>query len=170
MYETPKGRGWAGKLFGGWQLSSVGLAKTGTPFTVQTGSDAPGFGNVDGASGDRPHLLDTSLLGSTIGDPDTSGQLLPRSAFAFQSVGDLAGSLGLRTFRKGKIANVNAGISKSWPVASEARLTFRAESVNLFNTPQFAPPTASLTSPSFGRITNTLNDGRTFRFTLQVDY
>ena len=58
------------------------------------------------------------------------------------------------------------------PCASvrDTRVTFRAESVNFFNTPQFADPNFSLTSPSFGRITNTLNDGRTFRFTLQFDF
>ncbi len=170
VYETPTGSGWARRLFGGWQFSTVTLVKTGTPFTVQSGSDGPGFGNVDGASGDRPHLLDVSLLGQTIGDPDTSRQLLRREAFAFQRVGDLAGSLGLRTFRKGKIANVNASLSRSWTVASERKLAFRAESVNFFNTPQFANPNFSLTSPSFGRITNTLNDGRTFRFTLLFDF
>ncbi len=146
------------------------LLKTGTPFTVQSGSDGPGFGNVDGASGDRPHILDPSLLGRTIGDPDTSRQLLPRDAFAYQQIGDLAGNLGLRTFRRGKIANVNASVSRSWAVASDKKLTFRAESVNFFNTPQFADPNQSLTSPSFGRITNTLNDGRTFRFTLALDF
>ena len=169
-YDTPKGPGWAGKLFGGWQLSTISLLKTGTPFTVSTGSDAPGFGNVDGSFGDRPNLLDPSILGRTIGNPDTSRQLLPLSAFAFQNPGDLAGNLGLRTFRKGKIANVNASISRSWSVASDKKVTFRVESVNFFNTPQFAPPTSSMTSPSFGRITNTLNDGRTFRFTLQFDF
>ncbi len=170
VYETPQGSGWVGRLFGAWQFSTVTLLKTGTPFTVQTGSDGPGFGNVDGAMGDRPHLLDNSILGSTVGDPDTSRQTLRREAFAFQAVGDLAGSLGLRTFRKGKIANVNASLSRSWAVAGENRLTFRAESVNFFNTPQFANPNFNLTSPSFGRITNTLNDGRTFRLTLQYDF
>ncbi len=170
VYETPAGSGWSGRLFGGWQFSTVSLVKTGTPFTVQTGSDGPGFGNVDGAMGDRPHLLDVSLLGRTVGDPDTSRQILHRDAFAYQRLGDLAGTLGLRTFRKGKIANVNASVSRSWTVASEKKLTFRAESVNFFNTPQFADPTTSLTSPSFGRITNTLNDGRTFRFSLTFDF
>ena len=170
VYETPSGPGWAGRLLGRWQFSTVTLLKTGTPFTVQTGSDGPGFGNVDGAMGDRPHLLDTALLGATVGDPDTSRQILRRDAFAFQQVGDLAGTLGLRTFRRGKIANVNASLSRSWSVASEKKLTFRAESVNFFNTPQFADPNQSLTSPSFGRITNTLNDGRTFRFALAFDF
>lgn len=170
VYQTPRGTGWARRLFGGWQFSTVTLLKTGTPFTVQVGSDGPGFGNVDGATGDRPNLLDPSLLGRTIGDPDTSRQLLPLEAFAFQGLSDLAGNLGLRTFRKGKIANVNASMSRSWTVASEKKLTFRAESVNFFNTPQFADPSVSLTSPSFGRITNTLNDGRTFRFTLAFEF
>ena len=170
VYEVPRGSGWAGRLFGRWEFSTVTLLKTGTPFTVQAGSDGPGFGNVDGSMGDRPHILDPSLLGSIVGDPDTSEQLLPREAFAYQSIGDLAGTLGLRTFRRGKIANVNASLSRTWTVGSEDRVTFRAESVNFFNTPQFATPNFSLTSPSFGRITNTLNDGRTFRLTLQYDF
>ena len=49
-------------------------------------------------------------------------------------------------------------------------LTFRAESINLFNTPQFAEPGTDLTSPNFGQITNTLNDGRSFQFTLQFQF
>ncbi len=170
VYETPEGSGLAGRLLGGWQLSTVTLLKTGTPFTVQAGSDGPGFGNADGASGDRPHVLDPSILGRTIGNPDTSRQRLPRDAFAYQRIGDLAGSLGLRTFRRGKIANVNASLSRNWALGSDSKLTFRAESVNFFNTPQFADPNVGLTSPAFGRITNTLNDGRTFRFTLALDF
>ena len=44
------------------------------------------------------------------------------------------------------------------------RFTLRAESINLFNTPQFAEPGSVLGTPEFGTITNTLNEGRTFRF------
>jgi len=170
VFETPKLNGLLGRLFTNWQVSAVTLLKSGTPFTVRAGSDGPGFGNVDGAQGDRPNLLDPSILGRTIGDPDTSARMLPRDAFAFITVQEEQGSLGLRTFRKGKIANVNASLSRSFPLASDSRLVFRAESVNFLNTPQFAEPNFNLTSPSFGRITNTLNDGRTFRFTLQLDF
>ena len=155
---------------GGWNFSAVTLLKNGTPFTIESGSDAPGFGNVDGVSGDRPNLLDLSLLGRTIGNPDTSTQLLPRAAFQFISPTAGAGSLGRNTFRRGKIANVNAALARTWLLPRRASLTFRAESINLFNTPQFAEPTRELTSPSFGRITNTLNDGRTFRFTVRLSF
>jgi hypothetical protein len=82
----------------------------------------------------------------------------------------MAGNLGRNTFRKGKIANVNAMLWKSWPVHNGTRVTLRAESINFLNTPQFAEPGKSLTNPNFGQINNTLNDGRTFRFTLQLDF
>jgi hypothetical protein len=141
----------------GWRVSGTFLAKTGLPFTVLTGSDGPGFGNVDGSNGDRPNLLDPSVLGRTIGNPDTSVRLLPRSAFGFIAPGELRGSLGSNTFRRGGIRNLNASVSKTW-----GHLTARAESVNLLNTPQFAAPSADLSSPAFGKITNTLNDGRSF--------
>ena len=58
---------WARRAFSGWEISAVTLIKNGTPFTVVSGSDAPGFGNVDGSTGDRPHIIDASILGTTIG-------------------------------------------------------------------------------------------------------
>jgi hypothetical protein len=146
------------------------LLKTGTPFSVESGSDAPGFGNVDGQGGDRVNLLDPALLGRTIGDPSESTRLLPRSGFAFIGPSDARGNLGRNTFRKGGIANWNASLSRSWKPTQAATVTLRAESVNLFNTPQFAEPSRELSSPSFAKITNTLNDGRVFRFSLRLRF
>jgi hypothetical protein len=125
---------------------------------------------VDGNGGDRPNLADLSVLGRTVGDPDSSRQLLPRGAFTLIQPTDPAGSLGRNTFRKGSIRNVNASVSRTWTVASEKRLTFRAESINLFNTPQFAEPGSFLANANFAQITNTLNDGRTFRFLLEFAF
>jgi hypothetical protein len=164
-YNTPHVR-----RLGSWTFSGVLLAKTGTPFNVLSGSDAPGFGNVDGSGNDRPNLLDPSILGRTIGHPDSSARLLPRSAFGFIRPTDRRGNLGYNVFRKGGIANVNASLSRTWRIRSEKSLTFRAESINFLNTPQFDLPGRELTSPSFGAITNTLNDGRTFRFLLRFSF
>jgi hypothetical protein len=171
-YETPalRQKGWLNEAFGNWQLASVVLLKPGTPFSVVSASDAPGFGNVDANGGDRPNLLDPSILGRTIGDPDTSAQRLPADAFYFMQPTDVRGNLGRNVFRKGGIRNVNASISRTWSLSSEKRLTFRAESINLFNTPQFAEPGTSLGLPNFGQITNTLNDGRTFQFLLRFGF
>jgi hypothetical protein len=155
---------------GGWRVSGVFLVKTGNPFTVISGSDGPGFGNVDGSNGDRPNILDPAILGRTIGNPDTAPSRLPRSAFALIQPTDPHGNIGFNTFRRGGIRNMNAGLARSWPLRSEANLTFRAESINFFNTPQFADPNPDLSSPAFGKITNTLNDGRSFQFTVQVQF
>ena len=119
---------------------------------------------------DRPNLLDTSILGRTIGHPDTSVQRLPTAAFFFMQPTDDRGNLGRNTFRKGGIYNVNASLARTWSLSSEKSLTFRAESINLFNTPQFAEPGNSLGLPNFGQITNTLNDGRTFQFLLRFGF
>jgi hypothetical protein len=157
-------------LLGRWTWSSVFLAKTGIPFTVISGSDGPGFGNVDGSQGDRPNLLDASILGRTIGHPDTSTLLLPRSAFSFIQPGEGRGNLGIGTFRRGGIRNLNASLARTWTLAQEKSITLRAESLNVLNTPQFAEPNFDLTSPSFGQITNTLNDGRRFQFALALRF
>ncbi|MGH9662512.1 MAG: hypothetical protein ACRD96_28445, partial [Bryobacteraceae bacterium] len=155
---------------GRWNLSAVYLAKTGTPFSVVSGSDAPGFGNVDGSSGDRPHLVDPAALGRKIGDPDRSVALLPRAAFRFIGPLEARGNLGLATFRRGGIANVNASLARTWRVRAEKTLSLRAESINLFNTPQFAEPGFDLSSPGFGQITNTVNDGRAFALGLRFSF
>ncbi len=169
-YTLPRGvaPGWLGKLLRNWSVSTVTLLKSGTPFTVESGSDGPGLGNIDGRRGDRPMLLDPAILGRIVGSPDTSESQIPRDAFRFINAPDeQAGSLGRNTFRKGKIANINASLSRRFPMGSEWALEFRAESINFFNTPQFAEPGRNLTSPNFGQINNTLNDGRTHRFQLK---
>lgn len=154
------------RWFGNWSLQAVTLFKKGTPFTVISGSDGPGFGNVDANGGDRPNILDASILGSTIGHPDTSRALLSKAAFQFIRPTDLRGNLGRNTFRRGGIRNINASLQKEWAIAADHRLRFRAETVNAFNTAQFAEPGLELSSPNFAQITNTLNDGRTIRLAL----
>ncbi len=171
-YETPSlgGRSVWNTVFGRWQLFSVLLLKTGTPFVIRSGSDGPGFGNIDGSAGDRPHIVDPSILGASIDDPDTSRQRLPVSAFAFVQPGELRGNLARNAFRKDGIRNVNAALSREWSIGGDKRVSLMAESINAFNTAQFAEPGAELSGANFGVITNTLNDGRTFRFTLRFTF
>ena len=171
-YELPRlsRPGWIGNVVGGWQMSGVVLLKSGTPFVIDTGSDGPGFGNVDGTGRDRPNLLDPSVLGRAIDDPDTSRVMMPFSAFGFLALGQASGTLGRHVLRKDAINNINLSLSRSWPLGADKAIDFRAESINFFNSPQFAEPGRNLTSPDFGQITNTLNDGRTFRFLLQFSF
>lgn len=157
---------WRLASLGRWGLSGVALAKSWTPFQVTSGSDAPGFSNADGSRMDRSDILDPSILGGSISHPDLSRQRLPRSAFRYMPRGAKRGNLGRNTFRRGPVRNVNAGFTFDWLLAKERTRGFRAESHNLTNSPQFAEPGFALTDPNFGVITNTLNDGRSFSFSL----
>jgi hypothetical protein len=166
-WQIPAGRSaWAR----GWQISGAALLKAGTPLTLFVGSDAPGFGNVDGGPSDRPSLVDASILGQTIGHPNEAPLILTRERFDYIHPGEDRGSLGRGTFRKARIANLNGAISKQWTFrgACEWSTMVRAEAYNLTNTPQFDEPQRNLTSPSFGRITNTLNDGRVLQIALRL--
>ncbi|MBI3278678.1 MAG: TonB-dependent receptor, partial [Acidobacteria bacterium] len=173
-YDLPIGRGARGgwsMLARDWQISGSALLKSGTPLTLYIGSDAPGFGNVDGGPSDRPNILDPSILGMSVNDPDTAPLILRRDRFAFIRPYENRGSLGRNTFRKDSIANLNAAITRQWRwggATAEKTLLFRVEAFNLTNHPQFDEPQRNLTSPSFGRITNTLNDGRVLQVGIRL--
>jgi hypothetical protein len=169
-YQIPRLSGRSAVWTRNWTFSTIYLAKTGLPFTVMTGSDSPGYGNVDGSSYDRPNLVDVSILGRHVSHPDTAQALLPTSAFAFLRPGELRGNLGQNTFRRGGISNLNLAISRVWTLASERYVMFRAEAINAANTPQFADPVSDLTNPAFGKITNTLNDGRNFALAVEFRF
>jgi hypothetical protein len=153
-----------------WTITATALAKNGTPFTLYVGSDAPGFGNVDGSGGDRPNILDPSILGMSISDPDTSAEILRPDRFAFVGLGEIRGDVGRNVFRKGPIKNLNLALDKKWNLSAGGgtRLAFRLEAYNLTNSPQFDEPGRNLSSPSFGQITNTLNQGRVMQAGIEV--
>jgi len=165
-YELP-GRQ---RLLRHWRVSSIFIAKSGIPFKIITGADSPGFGNVDGSPGDRPNLLSPGILGRTISHPDIAAKLLPRSAFAYPNPTDPRGNLGNNVFRRAGYRNLNANVERRFTLPHERAISFRAEAINALNTPQFAEPVGDLSNPAFGKITNTLNDGRTFRFSLSLDF
>ncbi|MBI4873745.1 MAG: TonB-dependent receptor [Acidobacteria bacterium] len=172
-YDLPRlvrGTHWLGKMAGGWQVSGVTMLKSGTPLTLYVGSDAPGYGNVDGGPSDRPNIVDPSILGMTIGHPDTAPLIMRRDRFAFIQPGEHRGSVARGAFRKAGIANFNAALSKLWRfhAGREWSAILRGEAYNLTNHAQFDEPQRNLSSPSFGRITNTLNDGRVLQIGLRL--
>ena len=162
---------WPARLLNNWQISGVAMIKSGTPLTLYVGSDAPGFGNVDGSASDRPNILYPAIIGQTVSHPDTAPIMLARNRFSYIIPGDSRGNMAKNALRKARIANWNAALAKQWQVAAggrEWRAQFRAEVYNLTNTPQFDEPQRNLSSPAFGKITNALNDGRVFQFSLRL--
>jgi hypothetical protein len=103
-----------------------------------------------------------------IGHPDVAPLILRRDRFSYIPVGEDRGNLGRGTFRRGGIFNWNAALQRSWKLPHDGSLQFRAEAYNATNTPQFDEPQRNVTSPAFGKITNTLNDGRVFQLGLRI--
>ena len=140
---------------------------------MEVGTDSPPFGNVDGERNDRPSILDPSLLGSSVDHPDTARKVLPRNAFDMSApFRELRGNLSRAAFRKDGTTNFNVAVSRSIPISSDQtrEVLLRAEFINAFNHPQFAPPSPNLTDPNFGQITNTQNAGRIVQVTVRFSF
>ena len=68
--------------------------------------------------------------------------------------------------RKGPLVS----LARRFVLKGDTSVEFRIESLNFLNHAQFQEPGRNLRDVNFGQITNTLNDGRTFRFTLRVAF
>lgn len=147
--------GLAGLAFGGWQVSAVMKLAHGTPFTVV---DTGGIDlNFDGVSETRPVILDTSLIGKTVNDPNSSQQVLRREAFRSSTFSDFGCCiLGRNTFFLDGVNNFDIGVYKFFRMPFEGhRLVFRADLFNALNHAQYGFPSNDVASSTFGRITGT---------------
>jgi len=159
-----------GSLLGGWQISGVLKLASGTPFTVtQTGVDL----NFDGFAEARPVILDKSILGNSVDDPDKSTQQLPVTAFRpvtiLDSVDDI---VGRNTFYGDGLVNVDLGIYKSFRVYREQSVSLRVQIFNLFNYVQYGFPTTDIANANFGRLltTNGLYIPRTVQINVRYQF
>ena len=164
--------GFIGQGFAGWQCSMVMKLAKGTPFTV-TGSGLRDL-NFDRFA-ERPAVIDPSVLGRQITNPNTSQELLPREAFRASTVSDYGVSiLGRNTFFLDGVQNFDFGIYKTFRMPFERhRLTFRAELYNAFNHVQYGfPSSVDFTSPAFGRLSTlaTQYNPRNVQFALRYQF
>jgi len=145
-------RGVLGYVLGGWESSVVVKLAHGTPFTVSgTSFDL----NLDGFGETRPVLLDPSVLGRSISNPETSRSLLPQSAFRSPtSVADMANLLGRNTFFVDGVQTVDLGFTKRFRLPWEGHnLALRADMFNAFNHVQWGFPNLTYTSTALGTLT-----------------
>lgn len=172
-YTVPfpgRASGWANALLSGWQLSGTTIFQSGNTFHLHTGSDS--VGNVDGVGHDRPNIVNPSVLGMSIDDPDTSQSILRREYFNNDVLPGSSGNIGYNTFRKDGTNNWNFALGRTFRFSRgrERSLQFRAEFLNLFNHAQFAKPTVQYSSRTFAQITNTVNKGRQVQFSLRLNF
>jgi hypothetical protein len=203
LYRDQKGPaslGWAapiiGRVLGGWQVSGNATFASGNPFTIFLGYDL----NGDGIGGDRPFLLDPSILGRSLDNarinPATGRQyaqdVLPLTAFAptaeqaasknwpwYPGTG-MVGSLGRNTFWSHGQNNWDVSLSKELRVHEKHRFQFRADMYNFFNRVQFDLPAfvsvvdtsvaGYALQQSLGRISATRNSSRNMQMMLKYAF
>jgi hypothetical protein len=68
------------------------------------------------------------------------------------------------TLRQQGVVNFDFAVFKRTSIYEAVRVEFRAEFFNLFNHPQFGPPNGTVTSSTFGQVTNTVNNPRLVQF------
>ena len=156
----------------GWTISGTTILRDGTPFTIETGNDAPPYGNADGERKDRPSILIPNRLGMSVDDPDTALEVLRRDLFDPTAPSKNGyGNLARNSFRKDGTTNFNLAVTRTVLLPGDrVSLMFRAEFINAFNHPQFSPPNSRMGADAFGQITNTQNDGRNVQFNLRLSF
>ena len=127
VYALPffKGSGLTHHVLGGWQVSGITIAQTGTPFSVTNGTD---FGDAAGVAngvgtGSRPDFVGNPQVSSQVNVPGIRGPLLFNPAAYAVPTGLTFGDVDRNTMP----AHMPQGDA----------LDFRWENFNLFNHTQY---------------------------------
>jgi hypothetical protein len=142
------------RVVGGWQVNGIVTLQTGSPYSVTAANDGLlGFARVEYAN-----CTGDPFAGATT-DPNrytSTGFLINPAAFSQPGPGQF-GTCRPRKFHGPGIRMLDFSIFKDFRFSEHKYLQFRAEFFNAFNHPNFANPSANISSPgSFGKVSNTL--------------
>jgi Carboxypeptidase regulatory-like domain len=186
VYEIPfgKGRRYGNQggivdaVLGGWELSGIVSARSGNPVNVtiqRSSSSLPdGIALQNGSYFTRPNYV----AGESIVPANQSiNNWINPLAFSAPA-NDTYGNAGRNLVRGPNFWQTDVALVKSFPITEDIALALRAEAFNVFNRPQFGDPNGDFSSPSFGQITTTVNNGsptgsgtpRQYQFSLRLTF
>lgn len=169
VYELPFGKGKAflnssrigGAIAGGWQLTGIFSAQTGIPFTPILNFDPTNTGTTA-----RPDRVASGVLSSDQRGPqnwfDPTAFVTP-AAYVF-------GNSGRNILAGPGFHNIDLGLSRYISLTERWNLEFRAEAFNLFNTPEFGLPSATLGVATTGVISSVINPQRELQLALRIAF
>ncbi len=159
-YELPfgKGRHFLAKnrlldfAAGGWSVNVVSVLQSGYPLAISQ----PNNNSVIGASTQRPNATGVPAAVDAPFEKRIDGWINPAAfslapQFTFGNVGRVISLRG-----PGQV-NFDVSLFKTFLFAEKWKAQFRAESLNISNTPTFYGPNTTFTSPQFGLITSQAN-------------
>ena len=171
-YDLPGSNlsGMAGKVIGGWQLSSIISANSGEPLTVQSGLNRSR--DQQTVRADRPNLRAGANNNPVLGGPD---KYFDPNVFELPPVG-FYGNLGRNTLIGPGYVGVDMSLVKITPVGERFNTEFRAEFFNLLNRANFSYPRLAAfgsngrVSGSAGRISATSTTSRQIQFGIKLSF
>jgi hypothetical protein len=157
-------------LAGGWQLSWLFSAFSGTPFSVSaSGTSLNAPNNTQRADQVKAEVKKLGGIGAGTPYYDPTA-FAPVTAARF-------GSVGFNTLRSPETVNLDLGLFREFRITEGIKLQFRAEAFNATNTPHFdAPTNSNVSNTGFLEITRTRQygregiDERVFRFGLRLSF
>lgn len=167
IYDLPFGRtlhGLGHETFAGWEGSLIGFWQTGLPFTVTDGAAAI---NTPNTTSDRPDQTGNASLSNP-----SIHRYFNTSVFKTQTFGT-AGNEQNDSVYGPRARTLNAALLKSFPLHERLNLQFRAEFYNIFNTPNFGQPGATLSTQStFGVVSGSAvnMNPRQMQFALKLQF
>lgn len=182
-YELPfgAGRAWGGswtglqnKLLGGWQISGIFRASTGTPENIRLSFErSRSRASLD--LGERPDLRPGATNNPVLAGGRDPSRYYDSGAFVLQPAG-FFGNLGRNTVIGPGAAVLDLSLVKETSLWREGTvLQFRAEFFNMLNRANFGRPNVQVftnatgtPSSSAGRITTTTTTARQVQFALKL--
>jgi len=154
-YNVPAPRiGMWKAVFGNWSTDSIIYARTAPPVNVVTGQNTFGSFLSSANSVQRPNVVAGVPL--WISDPNVAdGKRINKAAFTVP-VGVVQGNLGRNVLNGFGATEIDLTLRRQFKLYERLSLQARADFFNLFNHPNFGPPTNYMTSPLFGQATQML--------------
>jgi hypothetical protein len=160
VYQLPFGKGkqyltnnFAGKVIGGWSVSGIFSARTGTPLSF-TGNNTLTLGTGGNATLQQvAPITVTNNIGS--GVPWFSVNSFVKTP------NNVQGNTGRNIWSGPNLWGLNASVSRTFPIKERLQFQLRLEALNAWNKAQFANPNTSSGpgNAAFGAITSTLSSG-----------
>jgi hypothetical protein len=156
--------GFPSAVLAGWLLSGIVSMQSGAYFDVSIPNPRGRLGVT--ASNWRPDLIGDARLSN----PGADRWLSP-TAFAVPQNPDGTyrfGTLGRNSLVGPRYFNLDAGVTRDFPLGARRRLQVRWEVFNATNHPSYGLPNAILGDPDFGTIRTTLSTPRQMQFGVKL--
>ena len=136
-------------MAGGWSLSFIGSALSGTPLTITAGSDR----NLDGNGNDRANLVGDPRLDANRPRNELVDKFFNTAAFA-QPLNGTTGNAGRSIIDGPGLKNVDMGIFRDFRIMEGKVLQFRGELSNSFNLVNLSNPGTAQNGSTFGKVSS----------------